>query len=87
MTMPITVTRVKGRRTHPGEIIAGVIKDDMHLSVAQAADQLLVSEEELQAVLSCKAPITPELAQRVGDFLGNGPHLWLRMQANYDGSS
>ena len=70
MTMTISI---KGRRTHPGEMIASVIKEDMRLSVAEAADQLLVSEEELQAAPSCKAPITPELAERVGEFLAMAP--------------
>jgi antitoxin HigA-1 len=28
--------------------------------------------------------ISPEMAVRLGKFCGNGPDLWLRMQAAYD---
>ncbi len=30
------------------------------------------------------APVTPGMALRLGKFCGNGPDLWLRMQASYD---
>jgi addiction module HigA family antidote len=30
------------------------------------------------------APVTPEMALRLGKFCGNGPDLWLRMQTTYD---
>ncbi len=28
--------------------------------------------------------VSPEMAVRLGKFCGNGPGLWLRMQAAYD---
>jgi addiction module HigA family antidote len=34
--------------------------------------------------LSEKKPITPAMAVRIGKLLGNGPNLWVRMQATYD---
>jgi addiction module HigA family antidote len=28
--------------------------------------------------------VTPDMAVRLGKFCGNGPDLWLRLQATYD---
>ena len=35
-------------------------------------------------MLAEKAPVTPDMALRLGKFCGNGPDLWLRMQQTYD---
>jgi plasmid maintenance system antidote protein VapI len=38
----------------------------------------------LHAVLSERSAVSPELALRLGTFLGNGPQLWIEMQSRYD---
>lgn len=56
----------------------------LRLSVAEAARQLRVSPQKLQRLLAASAPVTAEMALRLGRFCGNGPDLWLRMQQAHD---
>jgi antitoxin HigA-1 len=43
------------------------------MSVARAAKALGVSRQILHKILAEKAPVTPEMAVRLGKFCGNGP--------------
>jgi antitoxin HigA-1 len=53
-------------------------------SRAEIARLLGVSRQTLHAILAEKAPVTPEMALRIGKLCGNGPELWLNLQARYD---
>jgi addiction module HigA family antidote len=70
--------------THPGEILREDVLPDLGLSVSEAARHLGVSRQALHRVLSGTAAVSPEMALRIGKMVGNGPGLWLRMQAAYD---
>ena len=52
--------------------------------VVTVAKQLGVTRQHLHRILAEKAPVSPEMAVRLGKFCGNGPELWLRMQQTYD---
>jgi addiction module HigA family antidote len=54
------------------------------MSVSLAAAELGVSRQLLHRILAGKAPVTPEMAVRLGKWAGNGPNLWLAMQHAYD---
>jgi addiction module HigA family antidote len=43
-----------------------------------------VSRQTLYSVLSERTPVTPEMALRLGKLCGNGPELWLALQARHD---
>ena len=69
--------------THPGSLL----RDDLEtigIPIRQAAQEMGISRQMLHRILAEKAPVTAEMALRIGKFLGNGPGLWLRMQAAYD---
>jgi addiction module HigA family antidote len=70
--------------THPGALLREVVLPALDSSVTDAARKLRVSRQTLHRVLSGKMAVTPEMAVRLGKFCGNGPGLWLRMQAAYD---
>lgn len=70
--------------THPGALLREEVLPALDSSVADAARKLRVSRQTLHRVLSGKMAVTPEMAVRLGKFCGNGPGLWLRMQAAYD---
>jgi plasmid maintenance system antidote protein VapI len=36
------------------------------------------------AILIERAPVTPEMALRLGKLCGNGPDLWLALQSRFD---
>jgi addiction module HigA family antidote len=51
---------------------------------SEIAALLGVSRQSLHNILREQAPITPEMAVRIGKLCGNGPGLWVRMQAAHD---
>jgi addiction module HigA family antidote len=70
--------------THPGAILREDVFPTLGISVTEFAKHLGISRQTLHAVLAEKSAITPELALRIGAFLGNGPQLWVEMQSKYD---
>jgi antitoxin HigA-1 len=53
-------------------------------TVGEIATLLRVSRQTLHRVMSGEHPVTPDMAVRLGKLCGNGPDLWLNMQARYD---
>jgi antitoxin HigA-1 len=79
-----TARRPAREPTHPGAILREDVLPAIGLGVANAASKLGVTRQHLHRVLAEKAPISPEMAIRLGKFCGNGAELWLRMQQAYD---
>ncbi|NKB51247.1 MAG: HigA family addiction module antidote protein [Rhizobiaceae bacterium] len=80
------VAKTSPRRcpSHPGEVLADIL-DDMDISKTAFAKHLGISRTLLYAILSAKKPVTKDTAVLINDALaGNGPGLWLRLQANFD---
>jgi antitoxin HigA-1 len=69
---------------HPGEILKEDVLPELALSVTDAAYALGVSRVTLSRVLHGRAAISADMAIRLGQWLGNGAEVWLRMQAAYD---
>ncbi len=74
----------KRRPVHPGEILREDVLPALGIGVTGAAKALKVSRQTLHRVLAGKAAVSPEMALRLGKFCGNGPELWLHMQAAFD---
>jgi len=43
-----------------------------------------VSRQTLHSILSERQPVTPLMALKLGKLCGNGPDLWMRLQARWD---
>jgi addiction module HigA family antidote len=71
---------------HPGEILREDVLPALKLSVVDAAAKLGVTRQTLHRIISRRnpRPVTPEMAVRLGKLCGNGPRLWLNLQAAYD---
>jgi addiction module HigA family antidote len=69
---------------HPGLILRDDVLPELGLSVKDAAEQLGVTRVTLSRVINGRAGISAEMALRLGQWLGNGPDIWLRMQVAYD---
>ena len=69
---------------HPGELLALDVLPALGKSQQEIANMLGVSRQVLHRILNAQAPITPETAVKIGKLCGNGPRLWLNMQASYD---
>jgi len=82
-TLPVRQP-LKRQPTHPGEILREDVLPALRMNVSQAARELGVSRQLLHRILAGKAPVTPEMAVRLGKWAGNGPGLWLAMQQAFD---
>jgi len=62
---------------HPGEFLREVVLPSI------MADATGLSLEQVQEILACRAPVTTDVADRIGNWIGNGPRLWLNLQARW----
>ena len=69
---------------HPGELLREEILPALGRPRAEIAHLLGVSRQALHAILTERASVSPEMALRLGKLCGNGPELWLALQARYD---
>ena len=69
--------------THPGAAIEDILVD-LPQSKAEIARLLGISRQQLYDILSEKRPVSANIAVRLGKLFGDGPDIWLRMQAAYD---
>ena len=69
---------------HPGELLREDVLPALARPRAEVARLLGVSRQTLHAILTERSPVTPEMALRLGKLCGNGPELWLNLQARYD---
>lgn len=70
--------------THPGALLREFTLPDLDRPMTEIARALGISRQLLYSIVNEKAPVTPEVAVRLGKLCGNGPRLWVNMQAAYD---
>jgi len=69
---------------HPVELLREDVVPALGRSRVEIARLLGVSRQTLHAILTERAPVTPEMALRLGKLCGNGPELWLNLQSRFD---
>ena len=69
---------------HPGALLRDFVLRGVDLSKLEIAEALGVSRAHLDSILKEKAAVSPTIAARLGNLFGNGPDLWIGMQASYD---
>lgn len=69
---------------HPGELLREDIIPALNRPVSEIAELLGVSRQTLHAILAERAGVTPAMALRLGRLCGNGPDLWINLQAKHD---
>jgi addiction module HigA family antidote len=72
------------RPAHPGAVLRDDVLPALGVSVTAAARELGISRQTLHTILAEKAPVTADMAVRLGRWCGNGAHLWLAMQRDRD---
>jgi len=75
--------RMTRRPSTPGELLADLIECN-NLTQGEVAQSLGVSRLSVNQLVQGKRNVTPDMAQRLGRFFGNGPALWLNMQRNVE---
>lgn len=70
---------------HPGGILSEEL-EHLGVNADDFARQISVSLDLMTEILNERAPITPEIAQKISQVLkAPGASTWLTMQADYDG--
>ena len=69
---------------HPGEILKEDVLPELGITVTESAAALHVSRAALSRVLNGHAAVSADMALRLGQWLGNGAEVWLRMQVAHD---
>lgn len=69
---------------HPGEVLREDVLPALRRSKTEIARLLGISRQTLHDILAERQPVTPSMALRIGKLCGNGPELWIRMQAAHD---
>jgi addiction module HigA family antidote len=84
---PVRRDRITRTPVHPGVFFERNILPEFRRqrrTIGEIARLLDVSRQSLHRVMTGQAAVTPEMAARLGKLCGNGPDLWLNMQARYD---
>ena len=68
---------------HPGLLVKECL-DDLGLSVAEAAEGLGITRQQLHNVIAGRSSVTAEMAIRFEKAFGGTADTWLRMQINFD---
>jgi addiction module HigA family antidote len=69
---------------HPGELLREDVLPALGRTRAEIARLLGVSRQTLHSIVTERAPVSPEMALRLGKLCGNGPELWLSLQSRHD---
>ena len=68
---------------HPGRLLKDDI-DALGWTVAEAAEALGVTRQQLYRVMNATSAVTPEMAIRLEKGIGTSADTWLRMQTAFD---
>ncbi len=78
------VPRGTGSGEHPGILLRNNVLPALHLSVSQAARDLLVTRQTLHRILAGQAAISPDMAVRLEKFCGISSRFWLDCQQSHE---
>ncbi len=73
-----------GPAVAPGEILLEEYLKPLGVRQVEAARRLGISLNRLNEIVLGKRAITADTALRLGRFLKISPHLWMRLQADWD---
>ena len=68
---------------HPGEHLEEIL-EDLGIDATEFSQATGIDESRLAAILESRAPITVEVAVRIGRALDMTPEFWLSLQSDYD---
>jgi addiction module HigA family antidote len=69
---------------HPGELLREDVIPALGKPKSEIARLLGVSRQALYDILNEKAPVSAEMAVKLGKLCGNGASAWVNLQRAYD---
>ena len=67
----------------PGQVLSGLLEES-GISQGELAQRLGVARVTINRLIQGHRPLVPDMAHRLGRFFGNGPGVWMQMQATVD---
>jgi addiction module HigA family antidote len=77
------LTQMTRRPTTPGDAVADLL-ESAGLSQSELARRIGVSFSTVNRLIQENHRLTPEMAQRLGRFFGDGPRIWIALQQQVD---
>jgi addiction module HigA family antidote len=74
---------IRRQPSHPGALLADILPDT-GMTLAELADATGVPLPQLESIMKEEAPITADVAEKIGAYFGDGPGIWLRMQVEHN---
>ena len=68
---------------HPGEHLEEFL-EDLEITQLQFAEVLGVTPYRVSQIMNCRAPITADMAVRIGRAFGQSAEMWMNLQQMYD---
>jgi addiction module HigA family antidote len=69
------------RPNDPGSVLLDIIEDDDNdYTIESFAKEMNVSIDYLTSIIKGAIQVNDDIANRIGNVLGNGPELWLNLQ-------
>jgi addiction module HigA family antidote len=84
---PVDRNKITRPPVHPGVFFERQILREFlaqRRTVGELSRLLGISRQALHRVMAGDSAVTPDMAVRLGKLCGNGPDLWLNLQARYD---
>lgn len=78
--------KIKRIRTRPGDILNHEFLKPLHLTTKAFAKTLKISHDDLKKILKGKAPITPDLAEKLAKRFKTTVQFWINLQTHHDES-
>jgi antitoxin HigA-1 len=69
--------------SHPGRLIKADL-EELGIGIAEAAEALGITRQQLYRVVNGESGISPEMALRLEKAIGSTADFWLRLQMSYD---
>lgn len=76
--------KILRRPTNPGAILRELYLKPRGIKQAQFHAAIELSAKQLSLIINGHAPITPEVAVKIGRALGTSAELWLNLQRGVD---
>jgi len=74
----------KRKPVHPGEVFREDVLKPLNIDASEVARLLKINLKKFSDLIECKAPLTPEIAIKIGKATGTTPESWLNMQVKLD---
>ena len=68
---------------HPGEDLAEIL-EDLEITQAQFAKAIGVTPYRINRIINRRAPVTADMAVRIGRVFGQSAEFWMNLQQMYD---